>query len=106
MKTWFYNIIFIFLLFLLAFSAFQVGRNYPGDKSYMLLGCWKTVTETNRSITIRVDGRSIEEIIDTTRHELCHEVEFRLTNKSSQNETFAKICNPEDYLYLDKGLKV
>jgi hypothetical protein len=104
-KIWLYNFIFLFLLFALAFSAFQVGRGYPNSKNYMLLGCWKTVTETNRSITIRVDDRSIEEIIDTCRHETCHEIEYRLTDESSQNETFAKTCNPEDYLYLDKQKK-
>jgi hypothetical protein len=105
-KVWLYNFIFLFLLFALAFSSFQVGRGYPDSKNYMLLGCWQKVTETNRSITIRVDERSIREITDTLRHELCHEIEYRLTNESSQNETFAKTCNPEDYLYLDDKSKI
>ena len=101
-KFYAYNIVFLMLLFILIVCSFQIGRFYPhyDERSWIILGCWK-ISETNRSILIRVDDRDIEEIIDTQRHELCHEIEFRLTNKSSENETFAKTCNPEDYLYLD-----
>ena len=104
-KIWIYNIIFILLLFLLAFSAFQVGRSYPDNKKWLSVGCWQKISETNRSIIIRVDGRPIKEIINTCQHENCHEIEYRLTNEISQNETFAETCNPEDYLYLDKQKK-
>lgn len=96
------NFIFIMLLIIALILSFILGaiispeginkRDYP-------IGCWKIIEEKNRSIIIQVDNQNIEEIIDTARHEICHEIDYRIKGKnySKGNETFAKTCNPEDY---------
>jgi len=74
------------------------------NENYVSVGCWKKVTETNRAIAIRVEKRDIEEILDTARHEICHEIHYRLNRETfkdlpkERREKFADECNPEDYL--------
>jgi len=74
------------------------------ESKTITVGCWKKVSDTNRSIAIRVDNRDMEEILDTARHEICHEIHYRL-NKTEfigipkvEREAFANSCVPEEYL--------
>ena len=94
-------IIDILLLFLLI--GVLVGAKLE-ESNKITLGCWKKVSLTNRSIIIMTNDRDIEEILDTARHEICHEIHYRLnknnfTNFSKEDkEMFAINCNPEEYL--------
>ena len=96
------------MVLLLIGSGFFIGYKYRADNDNLIsVGCWKEVTKTNRSIAIMVSNRDIEEIIDTARHEICHEINFRIIdynvtmwNDLVDKEEFARNCNPEEYLNI------
>jgi len=107
--------VFLGIIWIVGISAtmFFLGVLYESKygEDLITVGCWKPITETNRSIAIMVAGRDLEEIIDTARHEICHEIDFRLmdynttewNNKDKKSkEEFAKNCNPEVYLNITK----
>jgi len=101
-------IIMEIIVLLLLGSGFFLGYKF-GEDDLISVGCWKEVTKTNRSISIMVNNRDIEEIIDTARHEICHEIDFRLMDYNAtewnnkgheEKEEFANTCNPEEYLNI------
>ena len=97
--------IFVLLSLILLTQFFVLGVKYSDyfkNSNLITVGYWKKINETNRNIAIRVDNQDLVEILDTARHEICHEIDYRLNNQTiTYNETFAETCNPEDYLYLD-----
>lgn len=66
-----------------------------------ILGLWTISIAGERIITVRVENYTLEQISDTLRHELCHEIYYRL-NYSQENklivEKFANNCNPYNYI--------
>ncbi len=68
-----------------------------------IVGLWERSTKDERTISLRVENRSIEDIIWTARHEICHEIFYRNNNYKfdyEKTEEFARICAYyfEDYI--------
>ena len=99
-------LLILFTLFLVIGFLSEIIYSWQNSKElYRFVGCWKKVAEDNRSIIIKVDNENLEEIMDTLRHEVCHEIYYRMNGTMfprDKNEQFAETCNPEDYYYLDK----
>lgn len=102
----FNGVIEVLLIVMLCFSIFIIGISfgkYGNSKENLYLGCWKKTSESDRAITIRVNDIEIEEILDTARHEICHEIHYRLNRTGFDNTTieereqFAETCEPENY---------
>lgn len=100
-------ILFITFVLLFGFVSGMIFANEFLSKmnNKLYVGCWQSIKNSERNILIRVDNRELSEIEDTARHEICHEIYYRLNNKTTprdENERFAETCNISDYLYLDK----
>ena len=93
-----YKALVLLLIALIVTGIFGVGYKV-GENNSFYVGCWRDVSDSERAITIRVEGRQIKEIINTCRHELCHEIDYRIRGETSDNETFANECKPEDYIW-------
>lgn len=95
----------IFLLLLFAIIVLSIKMGMIIQDRYTTLGCWRKVSDTERFILIRTEGRAIEDILGTANHEICHEIDFRIRGTAINNETFADECNPEDYISESFDLK-
>lgn len=101
------NILFYLTLFLIIITSFFAGVSY--EKIYNgegpdFTGCWRKVVTSHRSIAIKTDGREINKILNTARHEICHEIFWRIYKSNysdytrEEKENFAINCRPEEYL--------
>lgn len=59
-----------------------------------VLGLWQDQTDGQRIIRIRVEDRQINEILQTMKHEMAHEIYYRVAEVYNQedSETFAQYC--------------
>lgn len=92
---------YIFSAFVLGITIGIIFSNLSevDDSLKKPIGCWKLISETNRSMIIQVNNQKIEEIIDTARHEICHEIDYRRNgNTVMHDEDFAENCNPEEFI--------
>lgn len=70
-----------------------------------IVGLWNKDLKGNKLIQIKTNNLSIESIVNTARHEICHEIysrqhQFKSNYSSNESEDFAYVCNPKDYYYL------
>ena len=97
-------ILMIFLISFLVIISILFGvyssNNFPESmRQRSIIGCWRRL-DSDRLILIKTQDLSIREIGNTLRHEVCHEIYWRLNNKTfyrEETEEFAKDCIISDY---------
>ena len=105
---WLALLIIVSLLFLGFIGGVYYTRNHY-ESDFMILGLWQRQTENKTTIKILTGDMDIIDIIDTARHEVCHEIYYRVTKLNDtvysheDSEEFARKCNPKEYYWLDNG---
>ena len=100
----------LFLLLILTGASIALGvtmsHKFPKLRNYIPVGCWREVSSGERAIAISVSHLDIEELEDTLRHEVCHEIYYRLTSGDytvQETEDFADGCIIKDYINESEG---
>ncbi len=78
---------------------------YEREKNDVFIyGQWYLYSDGEKFIQIRTNNVDVLQIIETARHEICHEIYYRRILEigeeysSDDSEKFAEDCNPMDYL--------
>lgn len=97
-----YTLVLLTTEILIRQSIYDKECDYYNYKNIDILGIWRLQTSGEKVISFVTNNRTIENLLNTSRHEICHEIYSKVVEEdnysSIASEEFARICNPEDYL--------
>jgi hypothetical protein len=88
--------------FLLSNSLYSNSNSKESHST--ILGIWTQQTNGERTIGIKTNGLSVDEIILVARHEICHEIYARtnIVLEHDNSERFAEDCEDRFDFYVNR----